>query len=97
MGASAVAAGERGRGDFKLGQNTKELIRMLIITRRPGESFFIGENLEIRVTLMKLSGNQIRVGIDAPPSFHILREELIPIQKALNPLSKINSSSHCQS
>lgn len=48
---------------------------MLIITRRPGESFFIGD--EIEVVILE-SGSQVRVGINAPPEVVVLRTELIP-------------------
>lgn len=48
---------------------------MLIITRRPGESFFIGDEIEI---VILESGTRVRVGINAPPELAVLRTELIP-------------------
>ena len=47
---------------------------MLILTRKPGESLYIGDNL--KVTIVEIKGNQIRVGIDAPPEYKIYREEI---------------------
>jgi len=47
---------------------------MLILTRKPGESIYIGDN--IKITIVELKGHQIRVGIDAPISFRIYREEI---------------------
>ena len=47
---------------------------MLILTRKPGESIYIGEN--IKITIVELKGHQIRVGIDAPTEMRILREEI---------------------
>jgi carbon storage regulator len=47
---------------------------MLILTRKPGESLYIGD--EIKITIVELKGNQIRVGIDAPSNFKIYREEI---------------------
>ncbi len=47
---------------------------MLILTRKPGESLYIGDNL--KVTIVEIKGNQIRVGIDAPPELRIYREEI---------------------
>lgn len=47
---------------------------MLVLTRKPGESLHIGD--DIKVTLMEIKGNQIRVGVDAPPSVKIYREEI---------------------
>lgn len=47
---------------------------MLVLTRKPGQSVYIGD--DIKVTLMEIRGNQIRVGVDAPSSVRIYREEI---------------------
>jgi len=47
---------------------------MLILTRKPGESIFIGD--AIKVTVVELKGNQIRIGVDAPKDLRIYREEI---------------------
>jgi|GEM_PF-270346 len=47
---------------------------MLILTRKPGESLFIGD--KIKVVVVEIKGNQIRLGIDAPSDVRILREEI---------------------
>lgn len=47
---------------------------MLILTRKPGESLYIGD--VIKITIVEIKGNQIRVGIDAPTSLRIYREEI---------------------
>jgi carbon storage regulator len=47
---------------------------MLILTRKPGESLYIGDN--VKVTIVEIKGHQIRVGIDAPPELRIYREEI---------------------
>jgi len=47
---------------------------MLILTRKPGESFYIGDN--VKITIVELKGHQIRVGIDAPKELRIYREEI---------------------
>jgi carbon storage regulator len=47
---------------------------MLIITRRPGERIVLGE--DIVVTVMEISGQTARIGIDAPQSLSIYREEI---------------------
>ena len=47
---------------------------MLILTRKPGESLFIGES--VKITVMEIKGNQIRIGIDAPRELRIYREEI---------------------
>jgi carbon storage regulator len=48
---------------------------MLILTRRPGETILIGEN--IKITVLDVDRNQIRIGIDAPKKIDIVREELV--------------------
>lgn len=47
---------------------------MLILTRKPGESLYIGD--KIKVTVVEIKGNQIRIGVDAPSEFRIFREEI---------------------
>lgn len=47
---------------------------MLILTRKPGESIYIGDH--IKVTVNEIKGNQVRVGIDAPSDLRIYREEI---------------------
>ena len=52
---------------------------MLILTRSPGAAIHIGD--EIIVTVLSVSGQQVKIGISAPPSTKILREELIERDK----------------
>jgi carbon storage regulator len=47
---------------------------MLIITRRPGEKIMLGD--EITVEVMEIVGNSVRVGIQAPRSIPVYREEI---------------------
>ncbi len=48
---------------------------MLVLTRKQLQQIVIGR--DIRITIVKLDRNQVRLGIDAPPGMTILREELI--------------------
>lgn len=47
---------------------------MLILTRKVGESIRISEN--ICVTIVDVDGKNIKIGIDAPKSISIHREEV---------------------
>jgi carbon storage regulator len=47
---------------------------MLILTRRVGETITIGN--EINVTVLGVSGAQVRVGVDAPKDVAVHREEI---------------------
>ncbi|WP_101757487.1 carbon storage regulator CsrA [Oceanicoccus sp. KOV_DT_Chl] len=47
---------------------------MLILTRRIGETLRVGD--EVKVTVLELQGNQVRIGIEAPRSVEVHREEI---------------------
>lgn len=47
---------------------------MLKITRRPGERIILGD--DIVVTLLEVSGQTARIGIDAPRAVPVFREEI---------------------
>ena len=47
---------------------------MLVLTRRIGETLIIGE--DIRVTVLAVSGHQIRLGVTAPREVPVHREEV---------------------
>jgi carbon storage regulator len=47
---------------------------MLIITRRPGEKIMLGDDTVIEV--IEVSGSSVRIGIDAPRSIPVYREEI---------------------
>lgn len=47
---------------------------MLILTRKRGESIYIGGR--IKVTVVELKGTQVRIGIEAPQDERVYREEI---------------------
>ena len=55
---------------------------MLIITRRPGEKLMIGDDIVIEV--MEVSGSSVRIGIQAPKSIPVYREEIYTAVKEEN-------------
>ena len=47
---------------------------MLIITRRAGQKIMLGDDIVVHV--MEIAGNSVRVGIKAPRSLPVYREEI---------------------
>lgn len=47
---------------------------MLILTRRVGETVMVGDH--VTITVLGVKGNQVRVGINAPKSVAVHREEI---------------------
>ena len=47
---------------------------MLILTRRVGETLMIGDN--VTVTVLRVKGNQVRLGVNAPRDVSVHREEI---------------------
>lgn len=54
---------------------------MLVIRRRAGEGFLIGDSIE--VDILEIDGNQVKIGIRAPRETAILRRE-IAVTRASN-------------
>ena len=48
---------------------------MLVLTRKPEEKIIIGDN--IVVTVVKVTGDRVRLGFEAPPDINIVRSELV--------------------
>ena len=47
---------------------------MLVLSRRADESLFIGD--DIKITVLDIRGGQVRIGITAPDSIKVHREEI---------------------
>ena len=48
---------------------------MLVLTRSVGERLIINDG-EIKLSILEVKGNQVRIGIDAPRNVSIHREEI---------------------
>jgi carbon storage regulator len=49
---------------------------MLVLSRRERERIKLGDS--IVVTIVRVSGDRVRIGIEAPPDVLVLRDELEP-------------------
>lgn len=47
---------------------------MLILTRRVGESLVVGD--DVTLTVLGVKGNQVRIGVNAPKTVSVHREEI---------------------
>lgn len=48
---------------------------MLVLSRKPGEKILIGD--DIKVVVVRIGPNTVRIGIEAPRHLHVVREELV--------------------
>ena len=55
---------------------------MLILTRKPGESITIGD--DIKIIFLDIKGSQLRIGIQAPKHLMVHREEIYLAIKGQN-------------
>lgn len=55
---------------------------MLVLSRKIGEKLFIGDN--IVVSICRISGNRVTVGIEAPTAIKVIRGEL-PVFRGTTP------------
>jgi len=55
---------------------------MLVLTRRPGESVMVGD--DVVITVLEVRGDVIRLGIRAPRSIQVHREEVYRELQAAN-------------
>ncbi len=60
---------------------------MLVLSRRESERIRLGD--AIVVTVVRVTGDRVRIGIEAPAEIRVLREELDPV----NPTAGLASRS----
>jgi carbon storage regulator len=54
----------------------KEERAMLVLSRKLGQRFQVGD--EVRITIVKIDRNAVRIGIEAPDHVTVYREEIVP-------------------
>ncbi len=67
---------------------------MLVLTRKLGESIRIGD--DVRVTIVELDGRFVKIGISAPKSISIHREEVYERIQSENRAAAASSSANLQ-
>lgn len=55
---------------------------MLVLSRRESERIRLGDSIVL--TIVRVAGDKVRLGIEAPPDVVVLREELERFEDALN-------------
>jgi carbon storage regulator len=58
---------------------------VLIITRRAGQKIMLGDDVTVHV--MEIVGNSVRIGVEAPKSLPVYREEIWAAVKEENQAS----------
>ena len=49
---------------------------MLVLSRKLGQRFQVGP--DVRITIVKIDRNAVRIGIEAPDDVTVYREEIVP-------------------
>ena len=60
-------------------------LAMLVLTRRPGQSIIVGDSIELVV--VRIEGDRVVLGIDAPRDVRVVRAELLRAVEAENQVS----------
>lgn len=60
---------------------------MLVLTRKQNQEILIGDN--VKITVLKIKGNTVRLGIEAPRDVNVLRGELP--RKESSPVPSVES------
>jgi carbon storage regulator len=53
---------------------------MLVLSRKETERIRLGDSIVL--TVVRVAGDKVRIGIDAPPDVLVLRDELQPFEAA---------------
>ena len=63
---------------------------MLVLSRKLGQSFQVGD--EVRITIVKIDRNSVRIGIEAPNQVQIQREEIAGMAAADEPRARAGAA-----
>jgi carbon storage regulator len=63
---------------------------MLVLTRKLGQSIIIGD--DVKVTVLEIKGSQVKLGVEAPQSITVHREEIYRRIQEENRRARLESS-----
>lgn len=76
-----------------LNQSKFEGNQMLVLSRKVHETICLGN--DIKITVVRVSGGSVRIGIDAPKSLNVFRGEAIDGAKNETDAEESNSHGSC--
>lgn len=62
---------------------------MLVLSRKLGQRVKVGP--DVRVTIVKIDRNSVRIGIEAPNDVTVYREEIVPLEQEPANESSLNA------
>jgi len=62
---------------------------MLVLSRKLGQRFQVGP--DVRITIVKIDRNAVRIGIEAPDDVTVYREEIVPLEVESENEQPVNS------
>jgi len=68
---------------------------MLVLSRKETQRIRLGDS--IMITVVRVSGDKVRLGIDAPREMLVLRDELEPLDTAGTPTKASQAPAECAS
>jgi carbon storage regulator len=63
---------------------------VLVLSRRVGETIVVGD--DVRVTVLDVRGDVVRIGVDAPRSVRVHRQEVLEAVEAANRAAAASSA-----
>ena len=68
---------------------------MLVLSRKVGERILLGD--KIRITVVRVSGGGVRLGIEAPSDISVVREEVVSNPPAVSGVTNTNAAAPTKS